>query len=118
MIDVNLDHRQIGLLIHADQFGVMTGCALGLTLQLHTNAIRFLDHVPVGHDVALGIDDHAGTERALADGARLSSALATLAAEELVEEILEGSVVIAALVLVLIGIGPDVPPAPVRTFYG
>src|ERR1700738_3364848 len=84
--------------------------------QLHPNAIRLLDHVPVGYDVALGIDDHAGTERALADGARFWAALAALASEELVKEILEGRVFIA-VALFLVRIGSDGAP-PVRVLNG
>ena len=95
MIDVNLNNGQIGFLIHADEPGVMTGGAWGFIPQLDANAIGLFDYVAVGHDVALGIHDHAGTERALADGACVRAALTALAAEELVEKILERGVVIA-----------------------
>jgi hypothetical protein len=32
----------------------------------HSNALRSLNHVGVGHDVTVGIDDHAGTDCMLA----------------------------------------------------
>src|SRR6202521_91675 len=103
-IHFNLNHRQVGFLVHADQFGVMAGRGRIFIHQLHTNAIRLLYHVPVGDDVTLGIDNHAGTKRALADGARFRAALAARASEELVKKILERSVFIAvALILVRIG---------------
>src|SRR3984893_11993204 len=84
--------------------------------QLHTNAICLLDHMPVGNDVTLGIYDHAGTERALADGTRFWAALAALSAEELVKEILEGSVFLS-VALFLVRIGTDGAP-PVRVLNG
>src|SRR3981081_2548113 len=84
--------------------------------QLHTNAIGLLDHVPIGDNVALGIHDHTGTERALADGTRFWAALAALSAEELVKEILEGSVFLS-VALFLIWIGTDGAP-PVRGLNG
>src|ERR1700674_5445964 len=103
-IHFNLNHRQVGFLVHTDQFGVMAGRGRIFIHQLHTNAIRFLDHVPVGDDVTLGIHNHAGTKRALADGARFRAALASRASEELIKKILERSVFIAvALILVRIG---------------
>src|SRR5271169_3311708 len=85
-------------------------------LELHANAICLFDHVAVGNDVALGVDNHTGTERALADGSRIGTALATLAPEKFVEEILEGSVVIAALILVRIGTCGV--PSPARVLNG
>src|ERR1019366_9341221 len=94
----------------------MAGRSWVFILQLHTNAIGLLDHVPVGDDVALGIHNHAGTERALADGARFP-ALTTLAAEELVKEILERGVFIAVALILLVLIGTHGAPA-VRVLDG
>src|ERR1700675_4165638 len=111
-IHFNLNHRQVGLLVHTDQFGVMPGRGRVFIHQLHTNAIGLLDHVPVGDDVALGIHNNARTERALADGACFWATLTTLASEELNKEILERSVFIA-VALILIRIGTDGAP-PVR----
>src|SRR5208282_2188050 len=88
----------------------MTRRTLQLAQQLHTNAIRLLDYVAVGDDVTFGIHNHAGAERMLADGAHVT-ALAALAAEELVKEILEGGVFIAAA-LILVWVGVDVGIAP------
>src|SRR5208283_1253084 len=91
MIEINLDYGQIRFLIGADQSGVMTRRTLQFALQLHANAIRLLNYVAVGHDVAFGIHNHAGAERMLADSTHVT-ALTALAAEELVKEILEGRV--------------------------
>src|SRR6185369_9071640 len=52
--------------------------------------VGFLDYVTVGDDVSLGIDDHAGVKRALADIAAVRS---TLPAEEAVKEILKRIIV-------------------------
>jgi hypothetical protein len=71
--------------------------------------------VIVGHDVAAGVDDDAGAERALAHIRRLA-ALTGLSAEEAVKEILE-LVVSAALLLVIVlivgrvGLGRAAHPA-------
>src|SRR5882672_8331748 len=82
-------------------------------LQLHTDAVGLLDHVAVSDDVAFGIDDHAGSQRTLADVA----AVATLAAKEFVEEILETTVVIVAAALIS-RVGLRRAAAPTRGFDG
>ena len=91
VIDLNFDDCQVGLLIHADHFGVVTGRSRVFILQLHANAIRLFDHVAVGDDVALGINDDAGSERALANVSGIGPALA---AEKFVKEILERAVIL------------------------
>ena len=53
----------------------------------------------VGDDVAFGIDDHSRTQRTLANGA-----VALLAAEKLIKEIVEGILIIG---LVGIAAAPD-----------
>src|ERR1700733_3517278 len=110
MIDVNLDYGEIGLLIHADELGIMARRAIWLTLQLDANAICLLDHVAIGDDIALRIDNYAGAERALADVAGVRAALA---AEKLIEEILEWAIVSLSLIalVILIGIRPGRPAA-------
>ncbi len=60
-VNVDLDHGQIGFLIGADDLGVMLH-AWRIILKPHANAVRLFDHVPVGHDISLGIDDYAGTQ--------------------------------------------------------
>ena len=52
MIHINLDDRQIGFLVRADHFGVVQH-ARRIVLQFDANAVGFLDHVAVGHDIAL-----------------------------------------------------------------
>src|ERR1022692_1226176 len=100
MIDLNLDHGQVGLLIHADQLRIVAGRSRIFILQLPPNAICLFDDVTVGDDVALGIHNDAGTKRPLADGARVRASLTALTTEELVKEILKLVVVLAALILV------------------
>ena len=75
--------------------------ARGIILQLHSNAVRLIHHVAVGDNVAFGGDNHARTERALADCASAGAtrtALATLSttlpAEKTVEEIIERTAII------------------------
>ena len=106
-LHINFDNCQIGLLIHADQLGVMARRSRVFVLQLHANAICLLDHVAIGDDVTLRIDNHAGTERALADVARV----AALSGKDFVKEILEGIVLITLpLILVLVRIGTQGAP--------
>ena len=62
-------------------------------LELHADAVGFLDHVPVGDDVSLAVDDYTRAERLLTNGAGIRSTLAT---EETIEEVLEGIVVVSA----------------------
>src|SRR5580704_4054889 len=100
MVEIDLDHRQIGLLIHAHDFGVMARRALRFALELHANAVGLLNHVAIRDDITLRIDDDSRAQRPLANRARV---LPALAAEKLVEEILERAVVatLAALVILI-----------------
>ena len=70
-LGLDLDHRQIGLVIDRDDLRADRAAApaedgaSGLAArrrkrQLDLDARRVLDHVRVGHDVAVGIDDDAG----------------------------------------------------------
>ena len=68
----------------------------GIILQFHSNAVRFLDHVTVCHNVALGIHNHARAEGTLADRswarACAGTALATrsaLSTEKAVKEVVK-----------------------------
>ena len=67
-VHLDFDHGEIGFLIGANHLGIVLH-ARRIVFEAHANAVGLLDHVPVGHDVALGIDDHAGAQRTLADGA-------------------------------------------------
>ena len=72
-----------------------------IILEANPDAICLLHNVTVSHDVALGVDDDAGTQGTLADAAAITTR-AALAAEKLVKEIFKGIVVIArALTLAL-----------------
>ena len=95
MIYVNLDHRQVGFLIAADDFGIVLNSGR-IVLQPHLHAVGFLHHVPIGDDEALGINQDPGTERVLAHRPVVS-----LAAEKLVEEIAKRAVLIVALAVAL-----------------
>ena len=100
LLGVDLDHREIGFRIGADHRRSV-GHGLGIAHQVDANLVSLVDHVIVGEDVALGIDDHARAQRALAHigrAAELAAALTTaarLSAEEAVKEILEGTIVLA-----------------------
>jgi hypothetical protein len=61
---VDLDHRQIGGLVDADH-ARRTAQILGVGIggELDVDLVGLLDHVIVGDDVALGIDDEARAER-------------------------------------------------------
>src|ERR1700691_6403732 len=107
MIEIDLDHGQVGFLIHADELRVMTGRGRIFILKLNADAVCLFDNVAVGDDVAFGIDNHTRTKRALTDGAGFG---AILAAEKFVKEILEGRGV-AAVVLVGSGAGARVGAA-------
>ena len=103
-IHVNLDHGKIGFLIGADDFGVVLH-ARRIILKPHANAVGFLDHMPVGDDVSLGIDNHARTQGALADRAIARTAgtrLTARATEEVVEEVVHP----AATVIVVLTLPP------------
>ena len=90
---LELQHRQIGLLVDADQLGL----DLGAVVHDDVDLVGIGDDVIVGHDDARGVDDEAGAERVglarlhRALVAALGSAARTAAAvlEEVVEEFLE-----------------------------
>ena len=80
-LGLDLDHRQIGLVIDRHDLRAdgapapaedgASGLAAGRRKrQLDLDARRVLDHVRVGHDVAVGIDDDAGPAAALEDRLR------------------------------------------------
>ncbi len=96
--DIDLDHGQIGFLVSADHLGIVQH-SRRIIQQLHADAVGFFDYVAVGDNVALGIDDDARSQRMLANGTA-----ALLAAEEFVEEVVEGILVIG-----LVGIPTRVP---------
>ena len=110
---VDFYYGKIGFLVGADHFGVMQGSG-SIVLQFDAYAICLFDHVAVGQDISLGINDHARTERALADRALITAALS---AEETIEEIIERIVIITAPTAVR-RIGRRTPPAYCRLNRG
>jgi hypothetical protein len=65
---VDFDHREIGLEIESDDLGIEAAsaraqdrAAVGGERQLHADALRAAHDVRIGDDVAIGIDDHAGS---------------------------------------------------------
>ena len=84
-----------------------------LILQLHADAVRFLDYMAVGDDIALRIDDHTRTERTLTNVAAVSA----LTTEKAVKEILEAAalVIIAAALIILPALRRPDSPALLRT---
>src|SRR5215469_5479462 len=68
----------------------------GIVLELYPDPVRLLDHVAVGHDVSLGIDDYARAKRALAQRPLLS----TLSTEEAVKKVVKWTSAPAAFVVI------------------
>ena len=58
-------------------------------MQSHANPIRFLDYVAVRDDVAFGVNNDAGTQRALANRATPRATLSAWTTEKSVEKIVE-----------------------------
>ncbi len=94
LIGVDLDDRQIGFLVGADQLSVVQH-AWRIRVDSDPDAVGLFDHVAIGDDVALGIHDHAGSQRTFADGTLVSA----LAAEETVEEIVKGILLVASVLI-------------------
>ena len=69
---INLDHRQVGVLIHAHNLRRVLG---GIAVQLHLNLGGLFDHVIVRQDVPALVHDHAGAEAALRLGLRIGPAV-------------------------------------------
>ena len=82
---VDLDHGQIARLVCAHHLRRQRAAVV----HLDADAVRALDDVVVGEDVAVGADDDAGTERALPEAPRLARAVRLIFrfAEEPAEEI-------------------------------
>ena len=55
---INLDQRQVGFTVHAYDLGLMQHGS-GLIKQLYADAVGLIHHVEVGHDVAIGVQNHA-----------------------------------------------------------
>src|SRR3979490_2520810 len=72
---------------------------------MDAHPVGFFDYVAVGEDVAFGIDKDAGAQRTLSDGSGIGAtltALAALATEEAVEEVIERAAVGVGVVVVTI----------------
>ncbi len=73
---------------------------------MDADPVGFFDDVAVGEDVAFGIDKDAGAQRTLPDRPRIGAtltALAALATEEAVEEVVEGAAIGVGVVVVISG---------------
>ena len=100
---VNLDDRQVGGLIEANHVRRPAHIlVVGIGGQLDVNLVGLLDHVIVGDDVALGIDDEARAQRFANLVLVPASLVRHLAAEEAIEEVLE--VALALLLVVVVAI--------------
>src|SRR5882672_1147319 len=66
---------------------------------MDADAVGFFDDVAVGENVALRVNNYAGTQRTLADGTRIGATLTTLAAEEVVK----GAAVGVGVVVIVAG---------------
>src|SRR5579872_4465388 len=101
MIDFDLNYRKVSLRVAAHQLGVVLH-ARGIAVKFHANAVGLLHHVLIGNDVALGIDDHARSERMLSSACAtlISKWTATLPAEEAIKEILKWIFLTSASILI------------------
>ena len=57
LIRQDLPGGQVGFLVAPDHFGIVLH-ARRVVLQVHANAVRFFNHVTIGDDVTLGINNH------------------------------------------------------------
>src|SRR6266446_4580592 len=83
LVGFNLDHRKVGVFIHANDLGGVF--RLRIAAQLHLDLGGLLDHVIVGENVAALVHDDPGTEAALGLRRPILAAV-----KEAVEEILHG----------------------------
>src|SRR5579863_9703305 len=84
--------------------------ARGIILQPHPNSVRLLHHVPVGDDVALGIDDYPRTQRPLANRAIAAQSTRTSRpAKEVVEEIIHPTAATIFIVVRTLLLPPALP---------
>ena len=96
LVRVNLDYRQVRVLVHANNFGRV---ACGFSVQLHLDLRGLLDDVVVRQNVSALVHDHAGTQAAF----RLRRSILA-AVEESVEEILHRVILIIWLRAALLGL--------------
>jgi len=101
---VDFDDREIRSFVGADDAG---GTAEILRVRiagkLDEDLVGFFDHVVIGDDVALGVDDEARTQR-LANLSIIAAVtlIRYLSTEEAVEEVLEIVLTLTALVLIIV----------------
>src|SRR5437868_4708559 len=89
MIYLNLDNSQVGFSVGADHLRVVLH-SRRIAIELHPNPICLINHVLIGNDVALGIDNHARSQRMLRRASTLTTEWAsTLSAKEAVKEVLK-----------------------------
>ncbi len=89
---LDLNHRQIGFFIHADDFRVVFG---GFAVQLHLNFGGLIHDVIVGENESLAVHDHAGTETALRGCGSIRPSI-----KKTVEKVLHGIIRIVGLLIV------------------
>ena len=89
MIYLNLDNSQVGFSVGADHLRVVLH-SRRIAIELHPNPICLINHVLIGNDVTLGIDNHARSQRMLRRASTLTTEwAATLSAKEAVKEVLK-----------------------------
>src|SRR6202044_1535150 len=112
LLDIDLDDRDVGVLVDADDVSgttLIAGAAIGIGGELHVDAVGLIDDVIVGDNVTARVHDEAGAEGAsgAAAVAIVVAVIATLAAEEAVEEVLHvpgRSLLLAVIVAVGVGV--------------
>ncbi len=90
IIGIDLEQREVGLLVCPDHFGI----ELAVIGEAHLHRLGVLDHVIVGHDVAVRVHDEARAERhaivAVFRSALVGCRHAAFGQAEAAEELVEG----------------------------
>ena len=71
LTSVNLNDRQVGFLVRADQLG---GVLVGFAVELHLNLAGLVNYVIIREDITGLVENHAGTEATLGVRMRLAAA--------------------------------------------
>ena len=101
VVALELDHGEVGLRVRAYQPGVVLG---GISGEFDLDAAGILDHMKIGEDVAVCVNDHAGAG-GLAVEKGVRRVAERILAEEAVEEIGAAALALAlalALIFVLV----------------
>ena len=85
IVTLDFQQGQVGLLVGADDASFQ----LAVVVERHTDLVSTSNHVIVGHDVAIGLDDDTRTETGALRGLHLPALCAAASAKEFAEEVRE-----------------------------